>query len=443
MSKDNGSEKRKRIWLFVLIGFITILVSIAIIIAIKKYIAEDEKNVVKEIIYDSWFLSLDEDLERDHFALLTTSTKARLKKEEDYFIQSKEVKVDTDFPAYQNDGATLFFLNNHYRFLLNDFSVEEGIANTYISCGLAFDQNNEKVQDKQILFLALSNGYYMNSSPIQIEESITETVSANAILKLDENNLTIYEYVNGELYRRSIRIEEEAICIMGSTTFSYYELYQFIDATKENQFEKVPKPRELEVEGFYYFLGKRYELSQKSIIYSIKNGYLIENNGYRYKLGSFPIYNYGEKKLILPTEYALMQPSQYWVNGLPAITEVKMGEYAVYFSFENISKAYNDIFLYDGEENYIIFSESTLIINDEELTITPFSCITIEEGNKVSVYQYDTDEYISYDTKGNRALLNIFDSITIDLIDKKMIRRDQTKELLITDPSILPIIRQE
>lgn len=108
--------------------------------------------------------------------------------------------------------------------------------------------------------------------------------------------------------------------------------------------------------------------------------------------GGTPVYIDGNNAVFSTGDLSIVFYSQ---NGL----SYKLPSYHV-IAFENDSYVYkaknsdviNDFLLYDGKNQYLLFDETSVYIDDIEYKLSPFSFIDVAPG-KVIIYNYAKDEY--------------------------------------------------
>ena len=189
-------------------------------------------------------------------------------------------------------------------------------------------------------------------------------------------------------------------------------------------------------------MGQRYEINGPFILYRTKEGLFLENEEQAYTLSNSPLYASDGMRVILPAEYMLIQYNQRLYSCLPATTEVFTEDgQTMYLLHENFSESFSEVLLHDGEEHYLGLSEATFCLGDTELILSPLSCIYVTDNLELGVYQYENGEYSSFNTKGKKAMLKLKNGDIVFLYDRMLERSDKTLDLLLNDPTLLPVLQ--
>ena len=148
-------------------------------------------------------------------------------------------------------------------------------------------------------------------------------------------------------------------------------------------------------ESFYqYFSGQRYDY--EGTLHLKKDGSItnlsFDGKDYSVTLDSTPIYYKDKKKVLFAENMMVVYPksniSQYKVN---YFTTIEQNENRITLKDGTMTKDLTETFLYDGKDLYFFPEEITLKVGNETYTLSPFSYVNCEYGNKVSIYQYDED----------------------------------------------------
>ncbi|MBE6144699.1 MAG: hypothetical protein E7169_03900 [Firmicutes bacterium] len=148
-------------------------------------------------------------------------------------------------------------------------------------------------------------------------------------------------------------------------------------------------------------------------------------------LDSTPIYYKDYKKVLFPKNMSVVFPLtsgiQYKVNYFSTIEQTE----ELIITDRSYSREINNSFLYDGEDLYFFINETTLMIGEQEYKLKPLSYVVAKYNNKVEIYDYELDEYITFDAKGvsvqalgNSYKINLFnDSIEYGLTSKLLVKK--------------------
>lgn len=183
---------------------------------------------------------------------------------------------------------------------------------------------------------------------------------------------------------------------------------------------------------FYQYLsGKR--LDYEGTLELSVNGDITELNikDINIALDSAPIYYQDYKKVLFPKNMSVVFPLtsgiQYKINYFSTIEK----EEGVTIKDRSYNKEINNCFLYDGEDLYFFINETTLVFENQEYKLKPFSYVVARYNKTIEVYDYFKDEYMIFETKDievyattDNYRINLFnDSIEYGLTSKLLVKK--------------------
>lgn len=150
-------------------------------------------------------------------------------------------------------------------------------------------------------------------------------------------------------------------------------------------------------------------------------------------LDSTPIYYTDYKKVLFPKSMSVVFPLtsgvQYKVNYFSNMQKEDDGSITI------VDRSYNkeldNCFLYDGADLFFFVNETSLMIGEQEYKIPPLSYVVAKYNNTVEIYNYEKDEYISFEAKNievtaitSNYRINLFnDSIEYGLTSKLLVKK--------------------
>ena len=120
-------------------------------------------------------------------------------------------------------------------------------------------------------------------------------------------------------------------------------------------------------------------------------------DGENTKLDSEPLYYKNDKRIILPTNMLLVNPSnmlQKRVNYYSIISSDK-NKYTLTRDGKTVD--ISNTFLYDGNDLYIFLENTTIKFDDKEIEIPAMSYVLCVYNDEMYIYDYSLDKVIYYE----------------------------------------------
>ncbi|MDF2844835.1 MAG: hypothetical protein K0R00_3261 [Herbinix sp.] len=358
-----------------------------------------------------------------------------------YFLQIEKGRqqINKEYPLLIDNGAFYYLYHSEFILITNSFEKIAATPYTYLSEGKVFNQQKHRDGDKNIILLGLPNGYYMNSQKIDIlnGDSI-ESIEINSIIQFGENQISYCNLHDNKLKLYKIEMTDFMTKVeLQDTELSYSAFYNHLvtdNAVASQRIDKVTLSSDI----YQYFIETRYEYLGDKNFYYTGQGYFMEHAAERFLLESAPMYFAEGSKLLLPSDYVLVQPSKYQMNKLSAMTEVFFQDEIVYATTGEEKRTFRDIVLFDGQDTYIFFNDTELSWEEESITITPLSSVTVTADGKLEVYNYAAAEYMTYQLGGYQEVLaTITGNTKFNLSQDILYRPDGQEQILFSEPSLL------
>ncbi len=358
-----------------------------------------------------------------------------------YFLQIEKGRqqINKEYPLLIDNGAFYYLYHSEFILITNSFEKIAATPYTYLSEGKVFNQQKHRDGDKNIILLGLPNGYYMNSQKIDIlnGDSI-ESIEINSIIEFGENQISYCNLHDNKLKLYKIEMTDFMTKVeLQDTELSYSAFYNHLvtdNAVASQRIDKVTLSSDI----YQYFIETRYEYLGDKNFYYTGRGYFMEHAAERFLLESAPMYFAEGSKLLLPSDYVLVQPSKYQMNKLSAMTEVFFQDEIVYATTGEEKRTFRDIVLFDGQDTYIFFNDTELSWEEESITITPLSSVTVTADGKLEVYNYAAAEYMTYQLGGYQEVLaTITGNTKFNLSQDILYRPDGQEQILFSEPSLL------
>ena len=195
-----------------------------------------------------------------------------------------------------------------------------------------------------------------------------------------EKKNKIIDYIK-ENYKLMIPIALMVVVFIAAIV--YYKVTVYDNFAKKEE-EKV----------YQWFYDQKYEYTgivstnRKDEIVGFKSKEIDVN------LDSTPIYYQKEEKIIFPNNMSIVMPTlncdEYLANKYSYITSKKGNNTLVTEKYKNRLGHY---FLYDGYDLYFFLDETTITIDETQITLSPLSYIIAKAGKSISYYDKKSDNY--------------------------------------------------
>lgn len=171
---------------------------------------------------------------------------------------------------------------------------------------------------------------------------------------------------------------------------------------------------------------------------SFKDGVTTLQNGEStLQLGADPLYYEGKKSILLPADMILVMPDRPLLARAERFSVLSYTENGVELTRGTDSQMIARGFLYDGADRYVFLSEMRLTWLDQELTLSPLSCVTTTSDRQLLVVDHAADTATMYDTGSGSVLAQSESGYEVDLKTDKLTLDDGTEALLFSRPEVL------
>lgn len=432
---------------FVITAVITVVILPQILGGpIEIAVFSGDGNFVADNLITELMLKADKGIKPDNRTKIESfSEKSKLyQKGKGYFIKTKkdEIKLNSDYPIFLNNGAYLYLYHNNFLMIDSKFEQKNSKTNTYISNGAVFNKDQKREGNEEIILIKLANKLYINAEEIRIEmQNKTEVIKANSVIRLKQTGFWYYNLEDKKPEMKQIPVENGLTMLSyNKKTITYQNFYSKLNTSENAAAQSENEVEEYRVSDdiYQYFLGNRYEYKGDKVFYREKDGYLLEANGERFLLYSIPFYFEKERKILLPSDYVLVEPKEFSMKKQPAMSLITSDDKAVYARIGDKISTYTDMFLFDGADSYIFLSDTEISIGDQKIPITPFSNVNVGKDGTVEIYKYDTDEYSSYPALGSMQVnAKMKDGIKLNLSDDILYQPGGKEQILFSQPSLL------
>lgn len=452
--------KKNRLWKLILehtiVQFGTALIFYCIILAAAAFMSHSMNTDQSFMLSGSGQAVINSDItnylndkgkkSNYHTAIFEFPENCKLLRTKEYYqlrsLKDKTVrqKINPDYPIFMGEGAYLYLYHTNFIFLMEDFSQIQADSGVYLNNGGIFNQNWKSADKSKVLLLKLPNGLYMNSCKLMLKYgTATDTISVNSILQFKENSVLCCSVAKGSLETKKIDIDDTmAVICLGKKEMSYSLFYDRLK-TDVKAAEKEQKDTYSCTEGLYqYFLGNKYDYNGTKTFYRSKDGYFMDYLDSRSMLDSAPLYYKKGKKLLLPTDYVLIQPKLFLMNKMPAMSELTYKKGYVYAKSGDKLSTLSDSILFDGQDTYLFFNSIQISWKEEQLTLSPLSSITVGTDGSIGLYNYKKRIYENYQANGYQDIIAVMkDGTKINLSQDILYRPDGQEQILFSEPSLL------
>lgn len=202
-----------------------------------------------------------------------------------------------------------------------------------------------------------------------------------------------------------------------------------------NHYKNLNKVDIEKYELYQYFSGIRYEY--KGELTLRKNGEItkLKYKDIEIEVDSTPIYFKNiDNEMLIPQNMGFYTPrlmnKNYKLPYFSILTiEKNENDTNAFLKYRGEKKFLEKSFLYDGRDLYIFLYKTKVIIDEEEIILSPLSYITVSYQDEIFYYNKDKDEARTIETHNQDVIANI-DGYKINL-STDMIIYDNNSKLLI------------
>ena len=152
-----------------------------------------------------------------------------------YYVGQDRQQIDLTYPLYTNGGAGLHFLGDDVWLITPNVDLYQSFDGLYLSNGATYNSDMTQADEgEEFIFLALSNGLYMNAQQAVFTNALGSTViPINSILRLSEDSICWYEQKNGTMASHSEKAVFGATITIGEHTYQYIDLLDALGLVRE------------------------------------------------------------------------------------------------------------------------------------------------------------------------------------------------------------------
>lgn len=343
-------------------------------------------------------------------------------------------KIADGFPVFTNQGAYLYIYSSRFLLVDTDFKTEKSSARTYIGGGKVYNASHEEAGKSTILFVRLPNGLFVNTQALTVETtSQTVSIPVNSVIYMNKNYFSCLQIKNGkcEILRMPMA-EGIATISFDGKTFSCNDILGKVGAAQKSS----STARQFSETLYQYYMGQRYEYTGEKTFYPYDHGFFLSWDKKLSVLSTQPLYSEKNKKLVLPSDYVLVQPQFSAMYKLPAMSEVFSDKLATYTKSESRVNTYTMFFLFNGNDTYIFPTGAELDTGEKKPTVLePYSSVVMCKNGTIGIYRYGSQYSVKKLTSkvtakfGNKSTLLLNDSTVYFSSGQKM--------MLFQKPSLL------
>lgn len=350
-----------------------------------------------------------------------------------------DLELNTAYPVFQNNGATMYLYEDNYLIVTDTYEELAGAAGVIAGEGTVFDEHTSLPVQEHALFLKYPDiDAYVSLVSIQLEGEVTDSIPQYSLFFLKDDRFEIYEYYRGRLKYRTRYVTDKTFVLCGGEKSTFYEW----KARMRHEEVSVQNPQPEEVSFYFFDMGDRYTTEGELVFRRISGDRIgLENENKLYDVHQIPLYYEEQDAVLLPGNFGLVQPWAHKMNSLPQMTNLVRDTYVVYFQKDDWFVAMKDAFLYDGGTRYIMLDQAELTVGGERIELAPLSLITVEDEAKFSVYEYDSKEFKMYYVSGGKPTVDLGNGVKLLPFQRKVERTGGNGDLLIADPSLLPVLQ--
>ena len=423
-------KKNKQLFLCMILLVITVVTAIISAVCLKRLEAD---VVVPTMVCDRYFYPLG-------FERIT----ARKSEIPLTFVKAgtplTDIELNTAFPVFQNNGATIYLYEDNYCMITEEYKEIAGVAGVVAGEGTVFDETTSMPVGDNLLFLKYPEpDAYVSLVPIRTEGEIVEEIPQFSLFWLFDDRIEIYEYYRGRLKHRITYVTDRTLVFCGEKKYTFYEW------KAQMRYEETPEQLQQQTEeiSFYFFdMGDKFTTEGELIFRRTSGGKIVLENGDNlFNVHQIPLYYEDKDVVLLPGTFGLVQPWAHKMYSLPEMTYLVRDTYVVGLRKDEWFMAMKDAFLYDGGTRYILLDYAELVMGSETIVLSPLSLVTVEEEAKISVFEYDSKEFMTHYIAGGMPVIRLGNDVELLPLQRKIERLTGTGDLLVSDPSLLPLLQ--
>ncbi len=150
----------------------------------------------------------------------------------DLFIgEERKNKLQSSYPVYLDNGAAIQLLNASSKLLDVDFAKVDTYEGMILMEQAAYNRDGKRADAADYLFLRLSNGNFINLTPILYRvKGVDYDIDDNSIIHFEKDYFAYYEINNGNaIYKSNTRIQLTDTVEFNGITYTYEELLLLLE----------------------------------------------------------------------------------------------------------------------------------------------------------------------------------------------------------------------
>lgn len=394
-------------------------------------------------------------------------------------------ELNIKLPCFFDSNNYIFIADKEASFITSELRNETIDGRIFYIKNSIYDDEYVKLSDRDDLLLRCNENLFLALKPFEIVSS-GESVKVSVYDFLLIDGYAIYKATvwDDSIEHSTHGLYEGSIVKIDGKSYSMGTFLDILGVDFEGNAKEVDEEdivvktidetmKTIPEATYQYFLGYRYEYPENLTVYAVDGQWYQSREDFTSPVQSIPIYyapkkesgddffdeDYdesqktedstdmeefvpdedvlnGKKGVYLPSEYVLVDPLNSKQYKTPAFAKVyhSMGETIVTdgTALKNLEFGV----LYDGDENYFFAEPVTVRFGDKVISVSALSYMSIEGGNKISIYDFERDEFSSYIINTDNIKIELSYNCVIDAVGRKV--RKDGKDLMIlgSDPSL-------
>ncbi len=194
-----------------------------------------------------------------------------------------------------------------------------------------------------------------------------------------------------------------------------------------------------------YYAGMPYDIPTGAKLLRNGEGKTgLSYNGNTKEMDSLPIYFDEEDLIVLPEDMIYNNPRQKTEKYMPYFSQVSKDE-NTFKAIRGGSSILLDMgFIYDGEDFYLFLEPIIITLNGKEYELSAFSYASAVYEDTVMLFDYETKTFLVIEQAADEVIAkSVSEDYQISLLSDTLIFYDDTRALLVAQPSILEKIFNE
>lgn len=393
-------------------------------------------------------------------------------------------KLNNELPCFFDSNNYIFIGNKEAQFITSKLKSETIDGTIFYIKDSIYDADYVKQSDRDDLLYKCNDNLFVALKPFEITSTGEKfNIEKYDILLFDGYSIYQATVYDDSFTRSSHGIYEGSCVTIDGKTYAITDFLRLLglsldgtlpeDEDDETATDIKPidsETRTIEEPLYQYFMGYRFDYPAGLNVYSLDGVWYQKREDFTAQLERIPMFYEpdessievdfyaededesltdedgefvtpkdvleGKRGAYLPAEYILIDPLNSKQYKTPAFAKFYHSNDELLISNGEKTKSVEYGVLYDGDENYFFLEPVTVKWSDTEIKLSSLSSFSIEGGEKISIYDFEKDEFKSYIVHFNDIRIELSFDCVVDVVNKKVRKNGSDLMILGTNPSL-------